>query len=153
MSSIFSTAESFFQCELQTYNNPEEAHSRVVAGQDGKILCQVSMAEKEDIIQNTSGYAVACTGWQLSSSESLVYQPVNETVWVRYGQGEYDEKTEEHSDTHQELRIQNRKSYNFADLMQLLEPSDEDLRCITATPSGSILIKNNFDQQHMLGVI
>ena len=144
MSSIFSTAESFFQMELNTYNDPDKSHTRKIQGKDPTVVCEVGMQQTEDIIPNSSGYSVACTGWSLSTSQSLVYQPINTDVSITYGRGKYDAtgKHDKYRREEYETRVQDKKTYNFIDLMNHLQPKDIELRVLEPTANGSILFRN-----------
>ena len=147
MSSIFSTAESWFQVELATYNDPDEAHARAVAGRDPTIPAECRMDNLEDIIQNTTGYSVACTGWSISTGESLVYQPKDATVSIEYGNGKYEEKSNTNQTDAYELRSLDKKTFTFVDMMSHLQPVDQpNMACMRATPSGSVRFKNEWDE-------
>ncbi len=147
MSSIFSTAESWFQVELATYNDPDQAHARAVAGRDPTIPAECRMDNLEDIIQNTTGYSVACTGWSISTGESLVYQPKDTSVVIEYGSGQYEEKEAANKTDTYEIRRLDKKTFTFVDMMSHLQPVDQpNMACMRATPSGSVRFKNEWDE-------
>ena len=129
MAAIFSSAETWFQMELTNYNS-HNADNTKNRDSDQNIVCECKVESSENLIDNTQGWSCAVTGWSISSTESLYYQPKDESVYITYGAGEvakYDgnanPKVQSKHEKY-ETRTQTRRSHNFVDLMKLFQPND-----------------------------